>query len=82
MANPAFVAAACSGQSVAGAAVISALFFLLMLVAVANLVKTKFPLYIVLTASGLSAHPETSSECFCWHISLPDLVSVSRAFLV
>ena len=57
MANPAFVAAACSGQSVAGAAVISALFFLLMLVAVANLVKTKFPLYIVLTASGLSALP-------------------------
>lgn len=61
MASPGIVAAACHGQSAAGAAVTATLFFLLVLVAVGNLVVTRFRLYIVLTASALSALPGTSS---------------------
>jgi len=57
MANPGYVAAACANQGVAGAAVIAALFALLMLVALGNLYKTQYPLYIVLTVSCLSESP-------------------------
>ena len=57
MANPGYVAAACANQGVAGAAVIAVLFALLMLVALGNLCKTQYPLYIVLTVSCLSESP-------------------------
>ncbi|KAK9845738.1 hypothetical protein WJX81_001040 [Elliptochloris bilobata] len=53
MANPGYIVAACNGQSLAGAAVVAALFFVLMLTALGNLLATRYPLYIVLTASGL-----------------------------
>ena len=64
------VAASCYGQSAVGAAVTAALFFLLMLVSVGNLVVTRYPLYIVLTASALSALLGTSSGVLITSVSV------------
>ena len=46
MANSAYVATACADQSLAGASVVAALFFLLMLTALGNLLKTQYPLCV------------------------------------